>query len=731
MAERDGWRLSARRGPPHGAMETREKSDDRGRLLRRRPDSTVRTALAGVLLLVAVLFGTVMTLDRWLPPPSAQGLAYSDEVLGREGERLRLYTTSDGFWRLPVGEVMLDKRFLAMLLAYEDKRFYSHGGVDLLALGRALGQSLAEGRFVSGASTLTMQTARLLEPRERTLRTKLTEMVRAWQLERRLDKEAILRLYLDLAPYGGNLQGVRAASLLYFGKEPERLSTAESALLVALPQSPETRRPDRFPEQAREARDAVLERMVGAGVIGRAEADSAQARPVPDGRRPAPFLAPQLADAARRLAPRSRAQRTTLDTGLQKRVETCLRAEQSRLAPGLTLAALVVENPSVEVRVYAGSGDYFGKGFPGQVDMVQAVRSPGSALKPFIYGLGFDEGGIHPQTLIVDRPGPVHGYAPANFDGQYLGEMRVRDALATSRNLPAVQVLDRVGPVRFTGRLQGSGVRLRLPDEVERPGLPIALGGVGVTLQDLVTLYAAVANGGRTKPLRILQDQPPQTSVRLLSPASAWYLTEILAGSPLPAGHRRRADPVAFKTGTSYGFRDAWAIGFGVDYTVGVWVGRPDGGYTAGLSGRTAAVPVMLEVFDLLGAKGVHALLQQRPPGVLRASNSELPPALRRFDHVARRGGLLSGPDRAGPSIEYPPEGSLVELAHDDTVLLEARGGVLPYHWLLDGRYTVTTEYDRRFAWPAPREGPVNVSVVDAHGRSARVSFSVRLAGEP
>jgi penicillin-binding protein 1C len=686
--------------------------------------------LVWALLAVVVLYAAALALDRRFPPPSGQGLDYSPEVLGREGKRLRLFTTPEGFWRLPSAAVTLDSRYLAMLLAYEDHRFYGHGGVDFLALGRALGQALGQGRFVSGASTLTMQTVRLLEPRERTLGAKLTELVQAWQLERRLDKDSILGLYLDLAPYGGNLQGVRAASLFYFGKEPERLSTAETALLVALPQSPETRRPDRFPDQARRARDAVLARMVGAGVISETDAALARAQPVPGLRRTAPFLAPQLTDEVRRLAPHSRRVRTTLDTDLQQRLEERLRGVQSTLAPGLTLAVLVVDNHSAEIRGYLASGDYFGEDFPGKVDMVQAVRSPGSALKPFIYGLGFDEGIIHPQTLIADRPGPVSGYAPQNFDGLYRGEMRVRDALATSRNLPAVQVLDRIGPVRFAGRLQSAGVRLRLPDDVERPGLPIALGGVGVTLQDLVTLYAAIADGGRARSLRLLQDEPAQDPTRLVSPASAWYLTEILSGSPLPPGHVRRADPVAFKTGTSYGFRDAWAIGLGADHTVGVWVGRPDNGYTPRLSGLTVAVPVLLEVFDLLDASGVHALLNVRPPGVLLASTGELPPALRHFDRIARSGGARSAAATPGPSIEYPPDGSVIELEGDGqgSVLLEARGGELPYHWLVDGRYTATSAQERRLTWRPRVEGPVTVSVVDAKGRSARVGFSVRSA---
>ncbi len=687
--------------------------------------------LSGWAGLAAALALLAWALDRALPPPGVEGLDYTVEVLDAAGEPLRLFTTEDGYWRLPSAGRPVDPQFLRLLLAYEDRRFYHHSGVDPLALGRAAWQALTQGRVISGGSTLSMQAARLLEPRPRTLTAKLQQMLRAWQLERRLEKQQILDLYLDLAPYGGNLQGVRAASRFYFGKEPGFLGLAEAALLVALPQSPERRRPDRHPQAAREARDQVLQRLAAAGVISPAEAARAMAEPVPRGRRPTPFFAPHLADRLRAERPGERVLHSSIDGRLQRRLEALASRHQRRLGDGLTLAALVIEHGAAAVRAYLGSGEYFAQTFPGQIDMLRAVRSPGSSLKPFIYGLGFDAGLIHPETLIEDRPGPVSGYAPGNFDRRYLGEIRVRQALVQSRNLPAVRLLDRLGPEPFARRLEQAGVRLRLPQAVERPGLPIALGGVGLTLEELGGLYAALAEGGRYRAPGLWAQGPAEPELALLSPAAAWYLTDILAEVPLPAGFAPGPRRLAFKTGTSYGFRDAWCLGYGARYTVAVWVGRPDGGYTPGLSGLGTAAPVLLEVFDLLADPGIESLLQARPPGVLLAGVGALPAVLQRFgDPGPRRTGPTSA--GSGPRIRYPPAGSLVELEArpEARILVEAAGGQAPYYWLLDGRYLTSSQERPRLAWRPSGNGPVSLTLIDHRGRSDRVEFEVRSLAE-
>ena len=675
-------------------------------------------------LLLVALLALAGLLDQLFPPPLPTNLETSVEVLDAASERLRLYTTRDGYWRLPVRPTDVDPRFLALLLAYEDQRFYHHPGVDPLALLRALGQALGAGRFVSGGSTLTMQTVRLLRPRPRTLAVKLVELLRALQIERRLTKAQILGLYLTLAPYGGNLQGVRAASLFYFGKEPTFLTLAEAALLVALPQSPEARRPDRAPDRARQARAAVLGRLAAAGRVDLTDAARAAAEPLPQRRQPTPRIAPHLADRLRAAHPGLTSIRTTLRAPLQRGIEALLTRHQADQAPGITLAALVLDNHSGAVRAYVGSADYFATRFPGQVDMVRAIRSPGSTLKPFVYGLAFDAGIIHPETLIFDRPGPVSGYAPGNFDHRYQGEIRIREALWASRNIPAIKVLDRLGAATLMRRLGAVGVVLHLPERVTRPGLPIVLGGVGIRLEDLTRLYAGLAAGGVMHGSEALEPRPNRT---LLSPTAAWYLTDILAESPPPtgfvAGHRQ----VAFKTGTSYGFRDAWALGYDAEHTVGVWVGRPDNGYTARLSGLQSAVPVLLEIFDMLPNAGLAPLLQERPPGVRMVQNGDLPLRLRHFDSPPRSASLRPASGDA-PHILYPPQGALVELERGmgTAVQVQTRGGQAPFHLLVDGRPVVSGSDRHGLAWVPEADGAVRLTVLDARGRSDQVRLRVR-----
>ncbi len=523
----------------------------------------------------------------------------STVVVDREGRLLRAFTTADGRWRLPVTTRDVDPRYLAMLVAYEDARFRDHGGVDPLAMVRAAGQAVTRGRIVSGGSTLTMQVARLLEPREeRTLPAKLRQMVRAVQLEHRFSKDQILDLYLALAPYGGNLEGVRAASLAWFGKEPRRLSVGEAALLVALPQSPETRRPDRRPEAAREARERVLARVAARGIVTDPERVAAAAEPVPAARRPGPMLAAHAAEAAVRAAPDRKVHRLAVDARLQATLEALLRERVPPLGPRLTAGLLVVDNATGDVRAHVGGLDYLAAERAGALDMVHAVRSPGSALKPFIYALAFESGIAHPETVLDDRPSRFGLYAPENFDLSYQGTVTARRALQLSLNVPAVELLAEVGPAKLLARLRNAGADLVLPREAP-PGLAIGLGGVGIRLTDMVRLYAGLARGGDAPALRWEADGRPQPSARVADPVAAWYVYDVLRGAPPPANSQ--AGRLAYKTGTSYGYRDAWAVGFDRRYTVGVWVGRPDGAAVTGLVGRQVAAPLLFDAFARLG----------------------------------------------------------------------------------------------------------------------------------
>jgi penicillin-binding protein 1C len=640
-------------------------------------------------------------------------------VVDRDGKLLRPYTTPEGRWRLPATRADVDPRFVSLLLAYEDKRFSAHHGIDLLALGRAFAQLVTHGHIVSGASTITMQVARLLEPRaERSFKAKLRQMVRAVEIERALSKDEILALYLSLAPYGGNLEGVRAASLAYFGKDPRRLTLGEAAVLVALPQSPERRRPDRSTAAVRAARDRVLER--AAGIFPPDEIERAKREPVPDARRPMPILAPHAADAAVAAAPDRNLHRLTIDAMLQKSLEELARERARPLGPDISVAILAVDHASGEVLARVASADYFDARRAGQVDMTSAVRSPGSTLKPFIYGFGFEDGLIHPETLIEDRPVRFGGYAPENFDLNFQGTVTVRRALQLSLNVPAVAVLDRVGASRFAARLKQAGGSFVLPPG-EVPGLAIGLGGVGVSLNDLVALYAGLARLGTTMPLteRRASGEEAAPGRRLMDQAAAWYVGSILLGTPPPenaAGGR-----IAFKTGTSYGYRDAWAVGFDGKRTIGVWVGRPDGAPVSGLVGRIAAAPIL---FDAFARAGKPAPLPAAPKGALVIN--KLPPPLRRF----RAGPLAIESAEWQLRIMFPPNGARLELANDgagklDPIALKVTGGSGPLTVLVNGLPlpAVTGRHNLSFEPQGP--GFVRLTVMD--GRGASDSVLVRL----
>ncbi|MGC2413136.1 MAG: penicillin-binding protein 1C, partial [Stellaceae bacterium] len=571
-----------------------------------------------------------------LPPPVLERAHnLSMLVLARDGSMLRGFLSADDKWRLPVEADAIDPVYRRMLIAAEDRRFAEHPGVDPIAAIRALGQLAWRGRIVSGASTLTMQAVRLLERRPRTLSSKLVEMAEALGLERRLAKDDILSLYLTLAPFGGNLEGARAASLAYFAKEPSHLSPAEAALLVALPRSPEHLRPDRHPDAARRARNAVLERMNASGVISERILAEARAEPIPRRRWMLPFHAPHLARALRAADPQAQVERTTIDPLLQRQVEALLSREAASLDPQATLAALVVDNHARKVIAYVGNADFASVQRHGTLDMARAIRSPGSALKPFIYAMAFDRLIIHPQSVLDDRPRHFGDYTPTDFDGRFQGEVSAAEALQYSLNVPAVAVLDRLGPSRFTGALAAAGIPLHLPTPDAEPGLAVALGGAGISLCDLATLYVALSHDGEISALSIRADDPPARGTAIFGPAAAWYVNDILGRVPPPPGmlpaEVRHGRHLAFKTGTSYGFRDAWAVGYDAKVTIAVWAGRPDGTPMPGRSGLVTAAPVLFKIADLIGPAPPD-IAPEPPPGVLRVNHRDLPVALRRLD---------------------------------------------------------------------------------------------------
>ena len=551
-----------------------------------------------VTLLVALL-----VLDFAFPPPLPKARDTSVLVVARDGTPLRAFADREGVWRYPATMESVSPLYLQALLNYEDRWFWKHPGVNPWALLRAGGQWLRDGRIVSGGSTLTMQVARILDPHTRTPWGKGKQLLRAMQLEARLSKREILQLYLERAPFGGTIEGVEAASWAYLGKPASRLSKAEAALLAVLPQSPSRLRPDRHPEAARKARDKVLQRMVALGVWTRTQVDDARIEPVVARSLKPPLSAALLAERLHQAEPMAARIVSTIDPELQRTLEERVSAYFSSLPERTSAALLVVDNASLQARAYVGSVTFGDKQRLGHVDMVRAWRSPGSTLKPFLYGLALDDGLIHSESLMVDAPQAFGGYRPGNFDSAFNGPIGAAEALRLSLNVPAVDLLDRVGPVRFSARLANGGIELKYP-RGGKPNLALILGGTGARLEDLVGAFAAFNRDGLAGRVRYIEDDPV-IDRRMMSPGAAWILREILEANPRPGygmgafdiGSRPR---VAWKTGTSYGFRDAWAIGGTRRYTVGVWVGRPDGTPLPGQYGAITALPLMFEVIDSL-----------------------------------------------------------------------------------------------------------------------------------
>lgn len=670
-----------------------------------------------LLCLAGLLYLTAFTRDRlsdWvnatiLPPILAES---SVEMRDRNGNLLRAFPVEDGIWRLHPGSV--DRDFVDMLVRYEDKRFWTHSGVDLLAMLRATGQALWNGRTVSGGSTLTMQVARLLEDGTTGRWSGKIRQIRvALALEQRLNKEQILTLYLTHAPYGGNLEGIRAGSRAWFGKDPVRLTPAQAALLVALPQSPEARRPDRKPDTARASRDRVLHRMERQGVLNRSEAQAASSEPVPQRMRPFPQLAAHLTDRARRQNPEVTAHDLTLDAALQAQLEPLVARTAAGAGPRVSGALIVADHHSGEILASVGSAGY-ADARQGFVDMTQALRSPGSTLKPLVYGLAFDQGLAHPETLISDSPVMFGRYAPRNFDGVFRGEIRIREALQLSLNIPVIRLTHELGPARVMDALRKARTAPKLPGGT--PGLAISLGGVGLSLQDLVQLYTAMAAGGQGPVLHHLELSEQSQTLRILTEPSAWQIGNILSGLNPPPG----APPgvLAYKTGTSYGHRDAWAIGYDGRHVVGVWLGRADGTPVPGAFGGELAAPLLFEAFGRL--KPDFEPLAPPPPSTLIVGAAELPVPLQRF----RPRSAAFAVNAAAPQVLFPPDGAVLE-THSDTLTIKLRGGSRPFSVLADGMPILTGQRQREFEIPNPGRGFASLVVVDAQGQSDRVSIQI------
>lgn len=676
----------------------------------------------------------LLSLDIIFPVNLERYEQKSSIVLDKNNELLSVLLTNDGYWRMPITILDVDPLFIKMLIAYEDKRFYSHWGVDPFAMIRALLQRIQTGRIISGGSTLTLQTVRLLEPRNRTLFNKFIEILRAFQLEAHYTKEEILNIYLTLAPYGGNLEGIRAASLSYLNKEPKQLTAAEAALLVALPQKPSRLRPDYYPEPALKNRNKIIKRMEKIetenisdnnkinrekiNILDKIKIKEALEDKIPKVKYPFPFLAPHLAFSFRM----TKTTTTTIDKSLQKQLERLLKQQVQFLEPAQTISALVVENKTRKIIAYVGSADFFSEAKFGQVDIIKSYRSPGSTLKPFMYAIGFDQGLIHPETFIQDVPTLFSDYAPKNFKDIFHGTVTIREALQQSLNIPAVLVLERIGPHVFISELRKLGVNLKFSDKTVKPSLSVALGGVGINLYDLVSLYVALANQGEYAPLQLVENKKNMDPrlrgddgvVSFISSESANAVTCILEGVAPPEGlvdwRASTHSAIAYKTGTSYGFRDAYAIGYTPDYTVGVWVGRPDGTPVPDKTGRTEAAPLLFKIFNCLPQKSNSGLIANinKPPENLVTFKPK---------------GPTKNNNEVPFQILFPKEGMQIEMESMDSIKISLSGGKPPFYCLLNGRPMDEVFSKRIISWIPKTPGFWELTFIDSEGQSDSVMF--------
>lgn len=550
------------------------------------------------LLVPAVMAALGWVLDRQFPLPLPP--APATRILAADGGLLRAFPAPDQTWRYPVVPDQVAPVYREVLLAYEDQAFYYHPGINPLSIARAAWQNLNAGEVVSGGSTLSMQVAGMLDPYPRTLAGKLRQALRTLQLEWHYSKDEILALYLNLAPFGGMLSGVEAASLHYFGKPAIQLSDAEAALLAVLPQRPSDWRPDRYPQRARKARDKVLHRMLALGLWSEQRVSAALHEPVAALPPEPPLLAPLLARRLRLACPDCTEIPTLIDAALQRQLQALVASYSARLDDRQSLAVMVVRNADRAVRGYVGSVRFGDALSQGHVDMTRAIRSPGSTLKPFAYAMALDRGLIHSHSLLLDTPRYGLRYRPHNFTGGFSGPVTAVESLQRSLNLPVVQLVDHLGPDRFVAGLQNAGLELQGAG-VRQPNTSVVLGGVGTTLESLVGSYTALARQGLAGTVR-LQPQQPDVSRWLMSPGAAWISWRMLAHNPWRALGQVSERPwwLAWKTGTSYGYRDAWAVGVSPEWTIGVWVGRPDGSPSPGRYGRQAAAPLLFRVYELL-----------------------------------------------------------------------------------------------------------------------------------
>ncbi|MEA5109762.1 Penicillin-binding protein 1C [bioreactor metagenome] len=564
----------------------------------------LRLILLWPALVFLLSFFVFLLIDRIFPFRVPE-VSWSKVVYASDSTLLHAFLSKDDKWRIPVRLDEITPGLEKAFIFKEDRLFYYHPGVNPFSVCRAVFNNITKGRRTSGASTITMQVVRLLDPAPRTYKAKIREMFRSLQLEWHLDKKEILQLYINLLPYGGNIEGVKAASLYYFAEEPRELSLAQIAMLTVIPNDPNALRPDENADLLRLKRDFWLKKMGRKALFSPAVIADALNEPFSFQRYPIVRKAPHLSYRLKKINAVSEIY-TTINPSIQHRVETLSAAYVRRLRSFQigNLAVVVVNNRTTEVEAYLGSAGFDEDAWQGQVDGVQALRSPGSALKPALYAMAFDQGLITPKMVVTDVPQNFSGYRPENYDETYRGKVSIEQALSLSLNVPAVELLNTYGVDRFNNKLAKSGFRWIASNKVKL-GLSTILGGCGTTLEELTTLYAAFANEGIVQKLKYLKNENSEVADTLCSPGAAFVITDILTRlqrPDLPNHYQMAANlpKIAWKTGTSYGRRDGWAVGYNSNYTIGVWTGNFQGNGVPELNGAEFAVPLLFNIFNAI-----------------------------------------------------------------------------------------------------------------------------------
>lgn len=689
-------------------------------------------------LVLVITFG----LFNYFNPLTLPVIQTSTVVVDREQTILRHFSDQTGVFRHWVELEDINPLYLQALINYEDRYFYQHFGINPFATLRALGQWITHKKVISGSSTLTMQVARLLYPHPKTIRGKIEQMFRAFQLELTLSKQDILTLYVNIAPMGGNIEGVQAASWRYFSKDASSLNISESALLVALPQRPSVYRPDHSLEKATLARNKVLKRLATFNLVSAEDVQRYQQEPVNYQPGQTLFTAPLLSEDLRKSHPNQNIIHTTLNNSLQKKIERFIKEQSQNWPDKLSAAVLIVNNLDHQVHAYVGSTDLFNNERFGHVNMVTAIRSPGSTLKPFAYGMALDYGIIHEASLLTDVSRGFDGYYPKNFDNQFRGAIPMFKALQLSLNVPVVQIFYHLTPHYFVKQLRDANVKLY----TETPSLSLILGGVGISLWEQVKLFSSLATQGDVYSISTTPEIMPIKTGNILSPEASWIIYKTL--STVRPYNRFNPRKIAWKTGTSYGYRDGWAIGVTADWTVGVWVGRPDGVPNVGALANRYATPMLFDLFNFL-PKDQHSIVQPRgiehhticwPSG---RKITEVPPesCLEKYDVATIKG--KTPPtlyDTLGetPHLDWPKALNMANITmqsakiltlHNESIIYKSpysialnADGNAPFRWYLDGQLLEQPELEIG----SLKLGIHTLSVQDSSHKVDKITFEVR-----